>query len=400
MTVAAPQRQPASPPALRQGPLRRGRLVPLVVLAALTALLSTGLWSLVRLTSSETGTAPVRMAGLSLVLSIVYLVVPPGVLAVAARRSAWFAHWASGSIAGLGVWFAFGALSPSLALAAAAGAAFALPVRYPLHRVVRAGALLVPGVFTWLVVGGGNFAGFSILTIGAVIGAPLYLVLFDLMTWDLPRILMRQFDVTGVPDAMDRIEAERVVRQVAWQGWSILGLIVGSTLVVLWWGGGRAPHANAYTMVPFQISPTDTWLDVNGDYRVSWSRIQNARGDAQTVRIFAAGSRQARMSVTNTGNPLLGSLYFDTAYGAVFSKNEVSLNALGTPTVVRSEVVDAERLDCTAFSEGVCGEFVYTALIDQYLIEVAMVRQANLKVGQLAPLVDQALDQALGRLQR
>lgn len=340
-----------------------------------------------------------RVTGLSLVLAITYLVLPLALLAVAARRPAWFAHWAAGGIVGLGAWFALGALSPSLVLAGAVGAAVALPVRYPGNRIVRVGALLTPGVFTWLVVGSGSFDGSALATVGIVTAAPLYLVLVDLLTWDAPRLVMRQLGVTGPPDAMDRIESRRVGKQVEWQSWSVLGLLAGVALVGLWWGGGRAPYNPSYSMVPFQVDPTDTWLDVNGAYNVDWQRTQNSPGDAHTIRVFDAGNRMARMSVTNTGNPLLAQMYYNAAYGASLSVEAVSLNALGTPTVVRADLLTAERLDCTGVNEnGACTELVYTAYVDQYLVEVAMRSVKQVKVGQLAPLVDQGLEQLQRRL--
>lgn len=382
--------------------MRRGRLVPLIALAGLTSIVAAGLHTLFRSTVAGAGTTPVRVSGLSLVAAILFLVIPPAMLAVSARRQAWFSHWAAGSIAGLGTWFALGAMSPSLALAGGIGAAVALPIRYPLHRIVRLVLVLVPGIFTWLVVGTGSFVGFSMVTLGIMLVTPAYLVLVDLVTWDGPRLIMRQLGRGSVPDRMDRIEATRFERQVEWQSWSILGLLAGIALVILWWGGGRAPYQPAYLMVPFQIEVTDTWLDVNGAYETQWIRSQNSRGDASTFRVFGAGTnRRVRLSVTNTGNPLLADMYFGSSYGATESIEEVSLNALGTPTVVRADLVSAERLDCTApGAEGGCGEFVYTAYLDQYLVEIVMTRPKLLKVGQLSPIVDQALDQIDRRIGR
>jgi hypothetical protein len=341
------------------------------------------------------GTTPVRVGGLSLVLAVTFLVVPPGLLAVAARRQAWFAHWVAGAVVGLAMWFALGALSPSLALAGAVGAAIALPVRYPLHRVVRVASLTVPGTFTWLVAGTGAFADFSLVSLSIVLAAPLFFVVFDLVTWDVPRLVMRQLGRVHLPGRMDRAEAGRFERQVEWQTWSVLGLVLGVMLVLLWWGGGRAPYRPAHALVPVQVEVTDTWLDVNGDYNVDWSRRQSARADASTYRVFTADNdRRLRISVTNTGNPLLADMYFASSYGSTESIEHVSLNALATPTVIRSDVVDAERIDCTKPNEGGgCGELVYTAYHDQYLVEIVMSRPAQLKVGQLSPVVDQVLDQ-------
>ena len=379
----------------------RGRLVPLVVLAALTALVAAAVHAAFRV-SVGAGTTPVRVTGLSLVLAVTFLVVPPAMLAVAARRQAWFAHWAAGAIVGLGTWFALGAMSPSLALAGAVGGAIALPVRYPLHRVVRVATLTVPGTFTWLVAGTGAFAGFSLVSLTIVLAAPLFFVVFDLVTWDGPRLVMRQLGRQHLPGRMDRIEAGRFERQVEWQSWSVLGLLVGVVLVMLWWGGGRAPYRPAYVLVPAQVEVTDTWLDVNGEYNLDWARTQSARADASTYRVFAADDgRRLRLSVTNTGNPLLADMYFTSSYGATESIERVSLNALATPTVIRTDVVDAERIDCTARNDaGGCGELVYTASHDQYLVEIVMSRPAQLKVGQLSPIVDQTLehlDRRLGR---
>ena len=115
-------------------------------------------------------------------------------------------------------------------------------------------------------------------------------------------------------------------------------------LVGLWWAGGRAPYQPAYSLVPVQIEVTDTWLDVNGEYNVNWVRSQNARGDASTFRIFGAGNRRMRLSVTNTGSPLLADMYFGSSYGATESLEGVSMNALTTPTIVRTDLLDAERL--------------------------------------------------------
>lgn len=351
--------------------------------------------------SVAAGTTPVRVSGLSLVLAVVFLVAPPALLAVAARRQAWFSHWAAGSIAGLGTWFALGALSPSLALAGAVGVAVALPVKYHLHRVVRVAVLAMPGVFTWLVVGTGSFAGFSIPTLAVILAPPLALVGFDLATWDAPRLMMRQLGRSSLPNRMDRVEAGRFERQIEWQSWSVLGLLAGVVMVMLWWGGGRAPYRPAYSLVPVQVDVTDTWLDVNGEYGVEWTRSQNGRADASTFRVFGADNRRLRLSVTNTGNPLLAGMYFDAAYGATESIEEVSRNALATPTVIRPEVVDVERIDCTAIADdGGCGELVYTAYHDQYLVEIVMSRPAQLKVGQMSPIVDLMLDQVDRRLSR
>lgn len=378
--------------------MRRGRLVPLVALAALTALVAAALHAAFRI-SVGPGTTPVRVSGLALVLAIAFLLVPPALLAVAARRQAWFAHWMAGSIAGLGTWFAFGAMSPSLAVAGGVGAALALPVRYPLHRLVRVGALVIPGTFTWFVAGTGSYGGFSPVTLAFVLAAPLVLVLIDIVTWDVPRIVLRQLGRPRIPTRMDLIEAGRFERQVEWQSWSILGLLAGMALVLLWWGGGRAPYRPAYSLVPVQIDVTDTWADVNGDYDTVWTRSQNARGDASTFRVFGSDNRRLRISVTNTGNPLLAGMYYGSSYGATESTERVSLNALATPTVVRSEIVDAERVDCTAAGdESGCREFAYTAYHDQYLVEIVLSRSSPLKVGQLSPIVDQVLDQVDRRL--
>ncbi len=366
----------------------------------MTSLVGAGLHAAFR-ASIAAGTTPVRVSGLALVLAVVFLVTPPALLAVAARRQAWFSHWAAGAIAGLGTWFALGALSPSLALAGSVGVAIALPVRYPLHRVVRIVALSIPGTFTWLVVGTGSYNGFSLFTLAVVLATPLMLVVFDLVTWDGPRLVMRQLGRSRLPVRMDHIEAGRYERQVEWQSWSVLGLLAGAVLVLLWWGGGRAPYQPAYSLTPVQIDVTDTWLDVNGEYGVEWTRSQNGRADASTFRVFGADKRRLRLSVTNTGNPLLAGMYFDASYGATESIEEVSLNALATPTVVRSEVVDAERIDCTAIADdGGCAELVYTSYHDQYLIEIVMSRPAQLKVGQLSPIVDQTLEQVDRRLSR
>lgn len=241
MTLTAPRPEPSARPRLRSAPVRRGRLLPLVALAGLTTLVGGGLHAAFR-ASIPSGTTPARVAGLSLVLAVIFLVGPPGLLAVAARTQAWFSHWVAGAVAGLGTWFALGALSPSLALAGAVGVAVALPVRYPLHRVVRVVALSTPGIFTWLVVGTGSYAGFSVFTLAVVLATPLLLVALDLVTWDGPRLVMRQLGRSRVPAWMDRIEAGRFERQVEWQSWSVLGLLAGALLVMLWWGGGRAPY--------------------------------------------------------------------------------------------------------------------------------------------------------------
>lgn len=384
---------------LRSAPVRRGRLVPLFALAGLATLVALGLHAAFRMSLSSAGTTPVRVSGLSLVFAILCLTVPAAMLAVAARPAAWFAHWVAGAVIGLGVWFAFGALSPSLALAMAVGAAVALPVRYIGHRVVRVAALLIPGPFTWMVAGTGAFAGLGVPTLVVVAASPLYLVLVDLLTWDGPRIVMRQLGRSALPGRMDRAEARRFERQVEWQSWSVLGLLAGLALVVLWWGGGRAPYVSAHTLVPTQIDATATWLDVNGAYKVDWTRTQNTRGQASTTRVFEAGNRTVRISATNTGNPLLAEMYFDAAYGITSSVRLEPLNALATPTVVRADVVTTERLDCTRESEpNVCAEFTYTAYVDQYLIEVVMTKPRQLKVGQLSPIVDGVLDQVGERL--
>lgn len=373
----------------------------MLALAVLTTVVAAGLHAALRVSVAGAGTTPVRVTGLSLVLAVLFLLAPPALLAVSARRTAWFAHWAAGAIAGLGVWFALGAMSPSVAVAGAVGAAVALPVRYPLHRIVRVAVLLLPGVFTWLVVGTGEYGGLAISTLIITLATPLFLVGFDLATWDGPRLVLRQLGRNRIADRMDRVEAGRFERQVEWQSWSILGLLAGVALVLLWWGGGRAPYLPAHRLVPVQIEVTDTWLDVNGSYDVAWTRSQNARADASTFRVFGTGNRQLRMSVTNTGNPLLADMYFDSSYGATRSIEAVSLNALATPTVVRSEVVSAERIDCTGLNQsGGCGEFVYTAYLDQYLVEIVMKRSQQLKVGQLSPIIDQALDQIGERLGR
>lgn len=381
--------------------MKRGRLVPLVALVALTTLVAAGIHLMFRLSIDGAGTTPVRVSGLPLVLAVLFLSAPPALLGIAARKRAWFSHFAAGTVTGLGCWFALGALSPALLLAGAVGALVALPVRYPGHRIVRVVALVAPGIFTWLIVGTGEFGGFTPLTLGLMLGAPLFLVALDFVTWEGPRIVMRQLGRNKLPDRMDRIEAGRFERQLEWQSWSILGLLVGIALVGLWWAGGRAPYQPAYSLVPVQIEVTDTWLDVNGGYNVEWERSQNVRGDASTFRAYRAGNRRARLSATNTGNPLLADMYFGSSYGATNSIEEVSLNALGTPTVVRSDLVTAERLDCTATNaEGECGEFAYTAYLDQYLIEVVMSRPRSLKVGQISPIVDQALEQLERRVGR
>jgi hypothetical protein len=61
---------------------------------------------------------------------------------------------------------------------------------------------------------------------------------------------------------------------------------------------------------------------------------------------------------------------------------------------VRADLVTAQRLDCTdTGAGGGCSEFSYTAYLDQYLVEIVMSRPRELKVGQLSPVVDLALDQ-------
>lgn len=399
MTVTAPQQQPAPRPDLRAVAVRRGRLVPLAALAGVTAMVGFGLWRLVDLSSATTSSVPVHVTGLSLALAIVQLLAVPALLAVAARPAAWPHHFLAGAIIGLGTWLALGGMSPSLLLAGAVGAAVALPARYPGNRVVRLLVIPVPGVFAWLQAGTGLFDGLSPVDLGFVVAAPLVLVIFDIVTWDLPRAIMRSAGSHRVPVAMDRIEATRLDRQIDWRMWSALALVSGMLLVGLWWAGGRAPHRPTGSMVPLQVQPTDTWLDVNGAYRVDWSRESADRADAHTERVFAAGNRTSEMRITNTGNPLLAGMYFEASEGVRSTIESVSLNALGTPTVIRSEVVSEERIDCVGSNRnGDCRRFTYTALVEQYIIEVAIERPRNLKVADLAPLVDQLLDQVHRRL--